>query len=139
MRTEATFSVRSFNPVELSPAPAGVSTGLPVGVVVMEKTYDGSVEGRSATIFVAAFDQEVGVGTYCAMESFEGALDGAAGAFNFIHSASTAGTDRTNEHFVIVPGSGTGALTGIAGSGGLAIDADGTHRVWFDYEVTATT
>ncbi|WP_317445125.1 DUF3224 domain-containing protein [Streptomyces collinus] len=34
-----------------------------------------------------------------------------------------------------MPGSGTGALTGIRGAGGLAVEADGTHRIWFDYEV----
>jgi hypothetical protein len=39
------------------------------------------------------------------------------------------------EFFTIVPSSGTGDLTGISGGGGLAVDADGTHRVWFDYEL----
>lgn len=71
------------------------------------------------------------------MESFAGSLNGRAGAFNFAHSATTLGTDRRNEFFVVVPGSGTGALSGITGSGGMAVDEDGTHRVWFDYEVDA--
>ena len=31
--------------------------------------------------------------------------------------------------------SGTGALAGISGTGDLAIDADGTHRIWRDYEL----
>ncbi|QRX96700.1 DUF3224 domain-containing protein [Streptomyces sp. A1-5] len=35
--------------------------------------------------------------------------------------------------FVIVPGSGTSELAGITGAGGIAVDADGTHRIWFDY------
>jgi hypothetical protein len=26
-------------------------------------------------------------------------------------------------------------LAEISGGGGLAVDADGTHRVWFDYEL----
>lgn len=38
---------------------------------------------------------------------------------------------------MIVPGSGTGELAGITGTGGIEIDADGTHRVWFEYEVDA--
>ncbi|WP_436848122.1 DUF3224 domain-containing protein [Streptomyces collinus] len=45
------------------------------------------------------------------------------------------GEGREAEFFVIVPGSGTRALTGIRGAGGLAVDADGTHRIRFDYEV----
>ncbi|MGW7526579.1 DUF3224 domain-containing protein [Streptomyces sp. NPDC054783] len=70
-----------------------------------------------------------------AMESFEGTLGGLSGTFNFVHSATTRGEGREAEFFVIVPGSGTEALTGIRGAGGLRIDADGTHRIWFEYEV----
>jgi hypothetical protein len=125
--------VVAFTPTELSPDPA-VATGLPVGVSTMRKHYEGAVSGRSATLFTAAFDQSTGVGTYVAMESFEGTVDGRTGAFNFAHSATTGGTDRGEEFFTIVPSSGTGELSGIHGAGGMAIDADGTHRIWFEYE-----
>lgn len=124
----------AFTPTELSPEPA-VETGLPVGVSTMEKRYEGEVSGRSATLFTAAFDQSSGVGTYVAMESFEGSVDGRKGAFNFAHSATTGGTDRTDEFFTIVPSSGTGELAGIRGAGGMTIDTDGTHHIWFAYEV----
>jgi hypothetical protein len=134
VRASGTFKVVAFTPTELSPDPA-VATGLPVGVSTMEKRYEGAVEGRSATLFTAAFDQSSGVGTYVAMESFEGTVDGRTGAFNFAHSATTGGADRGEEFFTIVPTSGTGELAGIRGSGGMAIDADGTHRIWFEYEL----
>lgn len=83
----------------------------------------------------AAFDQTTGVGTYVAMESFEGSLHGRNGAFNFAHPATTSGSDRTAEFFVIAPSRGTGEPAGIAGAGGMTVDADGTHRIWFDYEI----
>jgi hypothetical protein len=134
MRVAGTFSVKTFVPTELMPDPA-VSTGVPVGVATMEKHYEGEVAGRSATLFTAAFDQATGVGTYVAMESFEGSLSGRNGAFNFAHSATTSGSDRSAEFFVIVPTSGTGELAGISGAGGMAVDAEGTHRIWFDYEL----
>lgn len=124
----------AFTPAELSPEPA-VATGLPVGVATMEKRYEGEVDGRSATLFTSAFDQAQGIGTYVAMESFEGTVGGTRGAFNFAHAATTGGSDRTGEYFTIVPGSGTGALAGIRGTGGMAIDPDGTHRIWFDYSL----
>jgi hypothetical protein len=133
MRAAGTFTVKSFVPTELVPDPA-VPTGTPVGVATMEKHFEGDVVGRSATLFTAAYDQTSGVGTYVAMESFEGSLHGRAGTFNFAHSATTSGTDRSAEFFTIVPSSGTGELAGIRGTGGMAIDADGTHRMWFDYE-----
>lgn len=134
MKATGTFTVTAFVPTELKPEPA-VSTGLPVGVATMEKHFEGEVVGRSATLFTAAFDQAAGVGTYLAMESFEGSLHGQEGSFNFVHSASTSGRDRTAEFFTIVPASGTGLLTGISGAGGLAVDPDGTHRIWFDYQL----
>ncbi|MGW2472978.1 DUF3224 domain-containing protein [Streptomyces sp. NPDC001665] len=134
MRASGTFTVDSFVPSELKPEPE-VATALPVGVATIVKTFEGEVAGRSTTLFTAAFDQASGVGTYIAMESFEGALAGHEGTFNFVHSASTSGSDRANEFFSIAPGSGTAALAGISGGGGLAVDEDGTHRIWFDFEL----
>ncbi|MFG2873910.1 DUF3224 domain-containing protein [Streptomyces sp. NPDC048337] len=134
MRATATFTVKAFVPTELKPEPA-VSTGLPVGVATMEKHFEGAAAGRSATLFTSAFDHAAGIGTYLAMESFEGSLNGREGSFNFVHSATTSGSDRTAEFFTIVPSSGTGELAGISGAGGMAVDADGTHRVWFDYQL----
>lgn len=135
MKAEGTFSVVAFAPTDLVPTPA-VVTALPVGVATMEKRFEGDVEGRSATLFTSAFDQATGVGTYVAMESFEGVVAGREGSFNFVHSATTSGSDRSAEFFLLVPGSGTGGLTGITGTGGLGVDADGTHRIRLDYELS---
>ena len=134
MRASATFRDLSFVPTPVTPEPA-ISTALPVGVSLMEKRYEGAIEGRSATVFTAAFDQATGVGSYLAMESFEGSVDGRHGTFNFMHTASTSGADRVDEFFRIVASSGTGDLFGITGGGGMTIDADNVHRVWFDYEL----
>lgn len=124
----------AFEPTPVVPKPP-VATALPVGVATMEKVYEGEVSGHSATLFTSAFDQTTGVGTYVAMESFEGTLHGRPGTFNFVHSASTQGTARAGDFFVIVPSSGTGDLTGLSGTGGLAIQEDGTHHIHFDYEL----
>jgi uncharacterized protein DUF3224 len=134
MRVTGTFEVADFTPAQV-PAP-DVKTGLPVGVATMRKHFEGGVSGRAATIFTAAYDPATETGTYVAMESFEGSLDGREGTFNFAHSATTQGNGRGGDYLVIVPASGTGALIGIHGTGGLSIDDDGTHRIWFDYELT---
>ena len=135
MRTEGTFSVKAFNPASLTPEPT-IAAALPVGAAIIEKQFDGDIVGRSEAVFTSAFDQATGVGSYVAMESFEGAVDGREGAFSYLHLASTAGSDRSAEYFAIVPSSGTGQLAGISGTGGLVIDADGTHHLWLDYELS---
>jgi Protein of unknown function (DUF3224) len=134
MRTSGTFSVATFEPTDLTGEPA-ITTALPIGIARMEKAYDGDVQGRSATLFTAAFDQASGRGTYIAMEAFEGSLDGREGTFAYVHSATTSGADRAHEFFLLVPGSGTGALAGIRGGGSMGVEADGTHRIAFDYEL----
>ena len=130
--TEGTFTVSGFTAVPVD-EPDPVQTALGVGVATMEKRYSGAVEGRSSTLFTSAFDPERGSGTYVALESFDGSVDGRPGTFNFVHVASTSGDDRSGEFFAIVAGSGTGELAGISGGGALVVDADGTHRMRFDY------
>ena len=135
MRAEGTFTVDSFVPASVAPPPAAIEVGLPVGTAVMEKVYEGDVSGRSATIFTSAFDMGKSVGTYVALETFEGRLGERSGGFAYVHSATTTGSDRRNELFVIVPSSGVGELAGISGGGGMAVDPDDTHRVWFDFDL----
>lgn len=132
MRAAGTFTVDAFTPVE--PAlDTGPETGTAVAVVRMEKRFAGEVTGRSTTVFTYALDAAGDVGGYVAIESFDGELHGRAGAFNFSHSATTVGNNRNDESFAIIPSSGTGSLAGILGSGGIAVESDGTHRIWLDY------
>ncbi len=135
MRAIAPFTVSSFVPATISPPPAEVVTGRPVGLAIITKAFDGQITGSSVTLFTAAFDQAAGAGTYVAMESFEGTVNGLTGTLNFAHSATTTGSDRLDEFFTIVPGSGTGELEGITGTGGIRVSADGDHEIWFDYEL----
>ena len=130
MRSHGTFTTSDLHVTDFVPE---ITTALPTGHLRMVKTYAGDVAGRSITQFTSAYDQKSGVGTYVAMESFEGTVDGRRGTFNFVHAASTSGSDRSDEYGLIVPGSGTGELAGITGSVSIAVDADGTHRIVLDH------
>ncbi|MGF2947658.1 DUF3224 domain-containing protein [Microbacterium alcoholitolerans] len=134
MHASGTFTVAAFAPVD-PPLDTGVETAVSVAVVRMEKHFTGEVAGRSTTVFTYALDHGTEIGGYVAMESFDGVLGGRSGTFNFSHSATTVGEDRSDESFTIIPSSGAGELAGISGSGGIAVDADGTHRIWFDYRL----
>ena len=134
LRAEGTFSVASVDFVELKPDVL-IPTAMSTGIATMVKRYFGAVEGRSSTLFTSSRHAASGAATYVALESFEGSLNGVAGSFNYVHSASTHGNDRYGEFFSIVAASGTNGLADISGAGGLAVDPDGTHRVWFDYSL----
>lgn len=133
METSCTFNVEEFVAGEWEPE---IRTALGTGNARMVKVLEGGLSGRSVTQFSFCFDNDTGVGSYVATESFDGTVDGRRGTFNFIHSATTVGgPERLHELFVIVPRSGTGELAGISGSGALLIDDDGTHRFTLDYEL----
>ncbi|KIQ64932.1 hypothetical protein TR51_12680 [Kitasatospora griseola] len=135
MRASGTFTVPEYTPVPV--LEGDVKTAVGVGFATMRKEFQGEIAGRSTTLFTAAFDHAAGVGTYLAMESFEGRLHDAEGTFNFAHSATTRGVGREGDYFVIVPSSGTAALAGITGTGSITIDEDGTHHIHVDYELPA--
>jgi hypothetical protein len=123
------FTVSDFTPTDYS---SGVTTAVGVGHAHMVKTFTGEMDGRALTQFSYAFSAETGVGTYVAMESFEGTINGRSGTFNFAHSATTQGASRENEYFTIVPTSGTAELAGIIGTGTILMDG-GPERVVLEY------
>lgn len=130
-----TFSVTEMTPQAYE---SSVTTGTPTGFALMRKEFDGAIDGYAETLFVYAYGETVG-GTYVALESFDGTIDGRRGTCNIAHSATTSGTDRSLEMLVIVPGSGTAELRGITGTGSITVDADGTHHLRLDYSVDEST
>ena len=105
MHAAGTFTVEAFTPIE-PPIDTGAATAASVAIVRMEKVFVGEVAGRSTTVFTYAMDHATESGGYVAMESFEGALAGRAGTFNFSHTATTVGDDRSDESYTIIPSSG---------------------------------
>lgn len=130
---EGTFCVVDMVPQEHT---SMITTGLPTGYARMRKDFRGAIHGVSDAQFVSAYEGDRG--TYVALESFEGSIDGRKGACNIAHSATTEHGNRSHEMLVIVPGSGTGGLGGISGAGRIVVDADGTHHLHLDYRLGGT-
>jgi|GEM_PF-131965 len=129
--TSGVFTVEEFVP---TPHEELVTAAIPVGVARLRKVFSGAIEGESQTLFCAAFDQVNETGTYVALDTFRGRVDGRSGAFVLAHSATTiAGSEPMNATMTIVPTSGTDELTGITGTGAIIIDPDGTHHLELSY------
>ena len=138
VRASASFAVSDWTPTE-KPEQVGdapmIATGSSFGLAHMVKTFEGDLTGRSITWFLGCLNEQTGAGAYAALEAVEGSLHGRRGTFNIVHAASTHGTDRYDEHFTVVPGSGTEELSGISGRGTLVVEGDGTHRIELDYSL----
>lgn len=75
MDTTSTFIVTEFTP---SDQELDVETALPTGLAMITKRFSGAIEGHSQAMFCSAFDPTHG-GTYVALESFDGQVDGRHG------------------------------------------------------------
>lgn len=110
----------------LTPAPA---EGL--NRFSIDKEIHGDLEGRTKGEMISGGDPKRGVAGYVAIEMVTGTLAGKHGSFALQHSATMdAGGPKMT--VIVVPGSGTGELTGIAGTFTIHIDG-GNHSYDFEY------
>ncbi|MGA2634150.1 MAG: DUF3224 domain-containing protein [Terracidiphilus sp.] len=118
-----TFTV---NLQPLTPAPA---EGL--GRFSIDKQIQGDLEATSKGEMLSGGDYKLGAAGYVAIELITGTLNGKHGSFALQHSATM---DQSGQKMTIlvVPGSGTGELKGIAGTFTIHIDK-GQHSYDMDY------
>lgn len=110
----------------LTPAPA---EGL--GRFSIDKMIEGDLEGTTKGEMFSGGDPKQGAAGYVAIEMVTGTLNGKKGSFALQHSA-TMDASGLNMKVIVVPGSGTGQLKGIAGTFNIRIE-NGQHFYDFDY------
>ena len=110
----------------LTPAPAeGLSR------FSLDKEIHGDLEATSKGEMMGGGDYKQGTAGYIAIEMITGTLNGKHGSFALQHS-STMDQSGSKMNIVVVPGSGTGELKGIAGAFTIKIE-NGQHFYDFDY------
>lgn len=132
-RAVASFAVTGWDQGEPEADPAGPTRS----DATVRKQFEGDLAAESeARLLMCQADTEditAGAG-YVASEVVRGALHGREGSFVMQHwGLSADGSERTGGH--IVPGSGTGDLTGLTGSVEISVDADGAHTLTINYEL----
>ena len=118
-----TFTV---NVAPLSPAPA---EGL--GRFSIDKQIRGDLEATSKGEMFSGGDPKAGMAGYVAIELVTGTLAGKHGSFALQHFA-TMDQNGPKMNVIVVPGSGTGELKGIAGTFTITI-AGGQHSYELEY------
>jgi len=99
----------------------------------IDKQFHGALDGVSKGEMLSAGTDVKGSAGYVAIERVTGTLNGRSGSFVFQHNATmTRGAPYLN--IVVVPDSGTGALTGLSGTLRILI-ADGKHSYEFEYDL----
>jgi len=132
MRAKGEFDVR------LVPQPPGDETeGSTPGRVTIEKEYRGDLVATSKGEMLTASTAIQGSAGYVAIERVTGRLGGRTGSFVLQHSGTlNRGEPRLN--ISIVPDSGTGELTGAAGTMTVEV-AGGKHFYEIEYTLPGSS
>ena len=120
--------------VEMKPQAEPTSVeGVSLGRVSLDKRFEGDLAATGKGEMLTALTPIKGSAGYVAIERVTGTLHGRGGSFVFQH---TGIMDRGAQQLsiTVVPGSGTDALAGIAGTFKLSI-VEGRHLYEFEYSL----
>jgi hypothetical protein len=133
---EATMPNHATGPFDVKVTPQDDKIDPQLGRFLLDKQYHGDLEATGKGQMLSAGNPAQGNGGYVAIEKVTGTLHGRAGSFILQHS----GTMKDNVpqmSVILVPGSGTGRLEGIAGTMKIIIAAGGKHTYDFEYTLPA--
>src|SRR5690349_17418695 len=127
MRIKGSFEVQAkFEP------PFSDEGGVSMGRARFTKQFSGPLTATGEVEFLHASAQAQKSGVYVAIERIVGALEGKKGSF-VVHHIGINERGKQSLTVRVVPDSGTGELTGLAGA--MTIDVvEGKHFYTFDYE-----
>ena len=128
-RATGTFEVRVI-PITTTDS---VDTG-GFGRLALDKKFSGDLTGTSLGQMLGSGDPKSGFGGYVALERVTGVLNGRSGSFTLMHNG-TMSPAAMELRVLVVPGSGTGELTGIAGTFAIIIEGK-QHSYVFEYTVS---
>jgi hypothetical protein len=124
--------------VKIDPQPPDEKGGgAAIGRMLLDKQFHGDLEATSkGTMLAAGTGAKNSSGGYVALEIVTGSLKGRTGTFVLQHSA-TMNRGVPQLSVTVVPDSGTGQLTRLAGKMNITI-ADGKHSYDFAYTLPET-
>lgn len=122
---------RVTGPFDVKVVPQEDKTDPAIARHVLDKQFHGELEATSKGEMLSTGGTK-GTGGYVAIEVVTGKLGSRSGTFALQHSGSMIDNAFTLT-ITVVPGSGTGQLTGIAGRMNILIAPDGKHSYELEY------
>ena len=99
----------------------------------VSRSFHGDLSGTGNLMYLMAY-LDSGVASFTGLERVVGSLGGKRGSFVLRHTGSYQGDEATAQYDV-VPGSGTGELAGLSGTGGFSAGHAEEHDMTLDYDV----
>jgi hypothetical protein len=131
-RAKAVITVHSYEPVAYDEPIDGPK----LAKIHVRESFSGDIEGEGTVEFLQAGNAD-GSASFVGIERVTGSIHGRKGSFLLLDSGTVEGNVVSGEWFV-VPGSGTGQLVGLRGTGGFRANLGEGAQVhidhWFDEE-----
>lgn len=140
IRASGTFEVKlTPSSAENKPQESaqGSSKDSPIGRMLIDKQFQGDLEGTSKGEMLAAMTGVKGSAGYVALEQVTGTLQGRKGTFVLQHSGTMARGEQQLT-VTVIPDSATAELTGLTGKMMILIEG-GKHFYDFDYTLPEAT
>ncbi|MEY9864213.1 hypothetical protein ABH935_009868 [Catenulispora sp. GAS73] len=126
-RAEAKITVAKYEPSAYDELADGGS----LTRIHVEESFAGDIEADGVVEFLQAAFAD-GSASFVGVERVSGTLGGRRGTFLLLDQGTVADSVVSGEWFV-VPGSATGELTGLRGTGGFMANLGEGADVWLDY------
>lgn len=128
------MTMRATGPFDVKMTPEAADTegeGSALGRMALTKSYHGDLEATARGTMLTAGTAVEGSAAYVAVERVSGTLHGRRGTFA-LHHVGVMSRGEPKLAISVVPDSGTGDLTGLAGTFAILI-ADGKHVYELEY------
>ena len=119
--------------VKVTPVPG--DNGVASARMSLTKTFAGDLTGTSKGDMWTADTAVQGSAGAVAIEKVEGTLNGRRGTFTLLHQSTMRRGGEFQIRIIVVPESGTGELSGLAGTMAIRIEK-GAHFYDFDYAIS---
>jgi hypothetical protein len=127
VRLNAVITVHKYVPVPYDQPTAGPG----LVKIHVEEAFSGDIEGEGVAEFLQVARPD-GSATFVGIERVTGKVDGKKGTF-LLQDTGTVEGKVVNGKWFVVPGSGTGELTGLRGTGGFRANLGEGAQVHIDH------
>ena len=97
----------------------------------MTETFSGDIEGEGVARFLQAMRKDESA-SFVGIERVTGSIEGRRGSF-LLQDTGTVDANAVRGEWFVIPGSGTGELSGLRGDGGFSAELGQQASITLDY------
>jgi Protein of unknown function (DUF3224) len=130
-RATATFKIQGWDEKPY----AEIEGGRKLTQASVKQVFAGDVEGEGAVEWLMCYRPDE-TADFVGLQRIVGQIGGRSGSFVLVQTNGTFDGKEAKGHLSVVPGSGTGGLTGLRGTGEFSAPHGGEPTIRLDYELS---